>query len=226
MEEHTKYYGMPRNELASVIRENFGIEKLLEGLPLTADDVAWFRSNHDVADLIRRSNLKPPPGQPYSDMRELDKLLGILSTISGTAMHSAEEFTLDKLLGCVLVTHDREKRLRDDLGVGRLLDCAELHKGAGRGLINRLGLHTLLGGLRVEAARYRSDLKLDGPPPTLSMVGFQLIMGAAILLEKCARLLEEKGDTHKVDWQLMLCASALHGLGSRLIRKDVSTREL
>lgn len=226
--DNETHYGMSPEKLAGAIRDNFGIDKLLEGLPLDAGDVRRFRDIYDVADLIRAQTLTPQPGYAYNDSVGLDKLLRYVPTTTGPAMLPVEELTLGRLLGCMLVTRAADEKFRDELGLGELRDSSKAPGTAAKRVRAALGVDALLGSLHVpdgSDAQYRHHLGLNGEPsPTLSMIGFQLIMAAAIWMETCAQLIERKEETFKIDWQIILGASTLYGLGSELILRDAELK--
>lgn len=222
--DNKTHYGTSPEKLASAIRANFGIDQLLDGLPLDADDVRQFRGSYDVADLIRRQTLTPQPGHAYNDSVGLDKLLNHVPTTTGPAIRPVEELNLNRLLGCMLVTYTADKKFRDKLGLDELKDSSKAPGVTAKRIRTALGVDALLGNLHIldgSDVQYRRHLGLNGEPsPTLSMIGFQLIMGAAIWMETCAQLIERKEETFKVDWQIILGASTLYRLGSEFILMD------
>lgn len=226
--DNETHYGISPEKLTGAIRDNFGIDQLLEGLPLGAGDVKRFRNDYNVAELIRAQTLTPPSGRAYNDSMGLDKLLSHVPTTTGPAMLSVEELTLGRLLGYLLVTRATDKKFRDELRLAELRDSSKAPGTTAKRVRAALGVDTLLGSLHIpdgSDVQYRRHLGLNGEPsPTLSMIGFQLIMGAAIWMEMCAQLVERKEETFKIDWQIILGASTLYRLGSELILMDVELK--
>ena len=222
--DNETHYGMSSKELADLIRNNFGINHLLDGLPLEADDVKRFRDRYDVADLIRVQTLAPTSGRLYNDHTGLDKMLSHVPTTTGSTMRPVEKLTLSRLLGCMLVTHATDEKFRTKLGLDELKDSSKALGTVAKCIREALGVDMLLGSLRIpdkSDGEYRQHLGLNGEPsPTLSMMGFQLVMAAAIWMEMCAQLIEKSVETFSIDWQIILGSSNLYKLGSELILRD------